>query len=368
MFKAFIKKYIPTFALISLAVTLVSLGISVAAVYLTSLADFINSTVATALRVVMEALTHLLPFSLFELILMLLLPAVAFVIFLIVRDKRGWVARVRTIFALLGVVGIIYSGYLLVMAVSYRTTPLSTHLSLADRQELTKEELYAVTEHLVEEVAALEGQLTRGEDGVSHRGYDLARLSEIISDSYESVRREYPFFHNFETSAKPIRNSSIMSDMGITGIYTYFTGESNINVEYPDYAVTFVVAHEFAHQRGIMRENEANFMAFLATTSADDPYVRYSGYLYMYIYLSNALWGVDKELALSLRDRLPEGALCDLRRSSEITAMHLESPLNKFFESLNNSYLQSNGTPGVVSYSYVVRIAVAYYDKLGIIP
>ena len=87
----------------------------------------------------------------------------------------------------------------------------------------------------------------------------------------------------------------------------------------------------------------------------------------MYVYLSNALYSKNEDRYFELRDTLDAGARADVARSSSITREHMSSPLNEFFDSLNNSYLQSNGTPGVISYSYVVRITVSYYKSLGII-
>ena len=367
MIKDFIKKYIPFFTLISLGVTVLSYIIYILSVYFTPVADFINSTIGTFLRVIMEMTTHLLPFSVFEWMIILFIPAVILVIILAVRDKRDTVDKIRTATALVGVVGIIYSGYLLTMAVAYRTTPLTTHLGIEDRRDITEEELYNSVRYTVERINELAPGISRDEDGISVMDHSFADTAKSISETYAELSSRYPFYFSHPTQAKPIIFSGVMSDMGISGIYTYFTGESNINVEYPDYSNTFVIAHEFAHQRGIMRENEANFMAFLVTTESPDPFIRYSGYLNMYVYLSNALYSKNKELYTAIRSTLDEGARRDVARSSEITRAHSESPLNQFFESLNDSYLQSNGTPGVISYSYVVRITVAYYKSEGII-
>ena len=83
----------------------------------------------------------------------------------------------------------------------------------------------------------------------------------------------------------------------------------------------------------------------------------------MYKYLSNALYSADTELYKEARAGLDERALDDIRASNAVTIKHQDSILGDVTESVNNSYLQSNGTAGTVSYSYVVRLAVAYYSK-----
>lgn len=354
------KKYVPVVVWVSLGIFAASLIMYLFALYSPTFADLITGSVGFVLRLIMSLVSHLIPISLFEVILLFLIPALILVIVLVVRDKRGAVARVRTTFSLLAVVGIIYSGYILVMAVAYRTTPLSEHLGITESADITPEELYDTTLAVVERVNELSGEIER-EGGISRMPYSLNELSHKIYLAYDTVGSEYPFFINFVSRAKPVIFSSVMSDMGITGIYTYFTGEANVNVEYPDFSVAFVTAHEMAHQRGIMRENEANFMAYLATTSSTDPFIQYSGYLYMYQYLASALYHTDKDLYRDIQGRIDEAALQDIAASSEITVAHKDSLLNKIFDALNDAYLKSNGTPGTISYGYVVRLAVAYH-------
>ena len=360
--KDFFKKYVPTWVIVVAAITVASQILYFFAVSFHAVADFINSTVATAWRSVMALLNYIFPFSIFELIIILALPAVVFITVIIVRDKGGARSRIRKLFSLLGVVGIVYSSYLVIMATPYRTTPLAEHLGIEDRKDISKEELYRTALTVRDEVNALADEVYY-EGGESRMECSLTEMSGKLVKAYDAVRARYPFFTNIISRAKPIMASGIMCDMGLTGIYTYYTGEANVNIEYPDFALTFVTAHEFAHQRGINRENEANFMAFLVTTASDDPFVRYSGYLYMYQYLSSALSSADREMYKELRDGLDERALSDIRASNAVTLAHSDSPLRDVTEKVNNAYLQSNGTPGTVSYGYVVRLAVAYYNQ-----
>ena len=104
--------------------------------------------------------------------------------------------------------------------------------------------------------------------------------------------------------------SELMSYTHITGVYTFFTGEANINVAFPDYTIPYTAAHELAHQRGIAREDEANFVAFLVCNESDDPYIRYSAYLNLYEYVASSLYSADPELYFDVRYTIP----LDIRR------------------------------------------------------
>ncbi len=361
-FLRLIKKYIPTWVIVVGAISLISLLLLALSVYISPLADFLNATVATVIRSVMAAVSHLLPFSIFELIVVLALPAIVLITVIILRDNRGRTARIRSIMALLGVVGIIFSGYILIMAIPYRTTPLADKIGIEDRTDISAEELYGTALIVRDEVNALADSVAY-EDGQSHMGCSVYEMSEKITEAYSEVYKKYPFFHNFPSRAKPILFSSVMSSLGLTGIYTYYTGEANVNAEYPDYTLTYVIAHEFAHQRGINRENEANFMAYLVCIASPDPYVRYSGYLNMYEYLISALYRADEELYYKLSEGLDIRARDDIRASNAVTLKYRDGFLFEVSHSINDAYLQINGTPGSVSYGYVVRLAVSYYEK-----
>jgi hypothetical protein len=153
-----------------------------------------------------------------------------------------------------------------------------------------------------------------------------------------------------------------MSYTHITGVYTFFTGEANINVNFPDYTIPFTAAHELAHQRGIAREDEANFVAFLVCAASDDPYIRYSGYLNLYEYVASALYSADRRLYTDSYTALPAAVRAERAAYIKFFEKYRENVAANVSESVNNAYLQSQGnTAGTKSYGLVVDLAVAYY-------
>ncbi|MBR2930714.1 MAG: DUF3810 domain-containing protein [Clostridia bacterium] len=357
-----LKDYVPTWVVVSAVLFGVCTVLTLISRVSVPLADFINSFVATPLRAFFAALTYILPFSLFELILILLLPALALLIFILVKRAGDLASMIRGALSVVGVILILISWYDIVMAIPYNVTPLADRLGIEEKKDISKDELYSVTLEVLERVNELSPLVDR-EDGIGDIGLTDHELSVQISRAYEDLRDHYPFYFSFASRHKPIFFSGIMTDMGITGIYTYFTGEANVNTLYPDYDYAFTVAHEFAHQRGINRENEANFMAFLVLSHSESTFLQYSAYLNLFQYLASAIYSTDKELYRELYASLDEGAISDVRRSNEITREHMDSPLYKLMNSVNDAYLKSNGTEGVVSYGYVVRLAVAYFNK-----
>ena len=158
--------------------------------------------------------------------------------------------------------------------------------------------------------------------------------------------------------------STLMSYAHLTGIYTFFTGEANINVDFPDYTLPYTAAHELAHQRGIARENEANFMAFLVCIESDDPYLQYSGYMNLYEYVCNALYYADNEMYAEIRAVRCPAVSGEMKAYSAFYDKYRNSKAGKINNAVNNAYLQANGeSAGTKSYGLVVDLAVAYFES-----
>lgn len=345
-------------ALLIFALTLLTLIISE---YSTSFADLINSTASTAYRFIMAKFGDLFPFSLFELVIALLPVAVIIIVWLAVRQfKRGY-GRARFLINLTALILLVYSGHLLALGIAYNTTVLSARLGIPDT-EVTEEKLAELMISLRDEANLLSEKIQTGEGGVSDSGYTLDVISEKICDSYRDFEAEYSFPHTFDSRAKPIRYSGVMSYLSLTGIYTYYTGEANVNMKYPDFDIVFTAAHELSHQRGILRENEANFMAYLICSRSEDAYLRYSAALSMYCYISSALYRANPELHNEIAVELAAIPRADILASNAVYREYSDTILADISNTVNDLFLKSSGTGGVVSYGRVVELAVAYHE------
>lgn len=150
----------------------------------------------------------------------------------------------------------------------------------------------------------------------------------------------------------------------ISGVYTFFTGEANVNVNYPDFNTPFTMAHEMAHQRGIAREDEANFVAFLVCMESDDEYIRYSALTNMLQYMGNALYSADSSLYSKLYGSYyPDNVKAEFRAYSTFFDKYRDSGVSNVVENVNDTFLGSQGqTHGTRSYGLVVELFTSYYD------
>ena len=120
--------------------------------------------------------------------------------------------------------------------------------------------------------------------------------SECIK-AMEKLGEEYNSLSGFYPNAKPVLASEGMSCIRILGMYAPFTVEANYNVNAPDFAKPFTVCHELSHLKGFMREDEANYIAFLACIGSDNKYLNYAGWIYALLYAANAFYSAAGEEA-----------------------------------------------------------------------
>lgn len=353
------KRIISPFAILS-----VSLFIIIGLLYFISdisyaAADFLNGTLCHAFRILMARIGDIFPFSLLEAFIICLPVIIFLVIYKAVRAFSDPAKRLRFIIDLAAFILLIYSGHLLALGVAHNTTPLSERMGLSE-VEVSEENLADTLTDLVNELNSLAPAVSRDADGVFIHGRSYDEVSEIICPLYDSFAEQYGLPRGYSSRAKGVRNGWAMSYLGITGIYSYITGEANVNTYYPDYVTLFTTAHEMSHQRGILRENEANFVAYILLSSSEDESLRYSAALNMYSYFASALYRTDKDTYLQIVSSLSDTVKTDIRAANAVSDKYGDTFIEDISEWINDLYLESSGSEGVISYSRVVELVLAY--------
>ena len=327
----------------------------------TGFADFFNRYISSVFRAFTAKLTGLIPFSLAEFIL-LLLPVWAFILTRTVLHKYGdsFKELLSAVVCIFSVVAIVFTTFTIGFAPAYRGKTLDKKLGL-EQTEVSAEELYDTAMILASNLRRESKNVYYGNDGFSIMPYGYSEMNDKLVEAYDKVCDEYGFVQRLDSNVKPVMLSEAMSYTHITGAYTFFTGEANINVAFPDYTIPFTTAHELSHQRGIARENEANFMAFLVCVNSDDAYIRYCAYLNMYEYVLSALAGADTAMYLDARYSVPGSVSNEMIAYSDFFEKYSGSVASNVSESVNDTMLKLHGTEGTKSYGMVVDLAVAYY-------
>ena len=357
-----IIRLIPAWAWVAYFLALVALALSLIAPRSTAFADAFNQYVGAPLRALFAYATCWFPFSLAEITLISIPLIIAFLAMIGSRAARSNSATLRFCASILAIVALFYSAFVFNFGVAYHCTPLEHRLSL-DRAPLSAEELYETGEWIAGEVNRLSDKINYDNGGFSIMPYSISKMNSSLLDAYDKACEKYGFIQRLYSRLKPVMLSTAMSYTHITGIYSYYTGEANINVDFPDYSMVYTAAHELAHQRGIAREDEANFIAFLVLMDSDDVYLEYCAYMNMFEYVGNSLYSAAPEMYFELYRELDSDVRGELAAYGRFFERYADSKASEVSGAVNDAYLKLQGTQGSVSYGLVTDLAAAYYKR-----
>ena len=251
--------------------TLSTAILHVLAIFFEGIAEFINKYISSPLRFAVVNLTDVIPFSIAEL-MVICLPLI--LILLVSFAIRNYSDSGRSVLifggTLLSVVMLFYVLFFFMHGVGYNTQTIDKKLGL-EKDTVSTQELYDTTLLLADEVNKAAEDISFRKRNFSYMPYGYVVLSDKLNSDFAKFSAKNDFIPKLRNQLKPVMLSPLMSYTHVTGIYSYFTGETNINTDFPDYTIPFTAAHEMAHQRGIAREDEANFIAFLVCRTARIP-------------------------------------------------------------------------------------------------
>ena len=251
------------------------------------------------------------------------------------------------------IVGMLLFLYTVNCGINYYASSFSSYAGLEDGT-YTVEELEALCSDLVELVneSAKTGRQ-------SYREHRSAWRVEAVT-AMQAAGEQFSCLAGFYPKPKEVLVSRILSVQQLCGVYSPFTVEANYNGDMPDYNVPHTLCHELSHLKGFMREDEANFIGYLACISSENEAFRYSGYLTGWVYAGNAMARVDRKRYIELTDQLCEGARQDLDENSDFWNRY-ESRVSEAATRMNDTYLKMNSqADGVKSYGRMVDLMLSY--------
>ena len=309
----------------------------------------------------------LFPFAVAEFLLyVLILTAVVWlcvqIVSLVTKKEKGnrALGMLATICCVSGI------GYFLFTAfcgLNYHRITFAEQSGLAVRPS-SVQELGSLYQELVDRTNYLRALVPENEYGVMvfypESFNDLARRAP---QGIERLAERYPVLGGFTPPPKPVLASRGLSIMRVSGIYIPFTFEATVNAEMPHFNIPFTMMHELAHFKGFMREDEANFIAYLASREMDDPVFQYSGTVLALIYTGNALFSVAPELQREIISGLHPAVLRDFADNRAFW-QQFEGPVAQAVTAVNDAYLRHNRQEdGVLSYGRMVDLLLADYRE-----
>lgn len=218
-------------------------------------------------------------------------------------------------------------------------------------EKVEKTEFMTIIKHFEDDYNDCARSVEYKPNGEPISPYSLMEMNLILEKEFK--RLDDPkfgrYFTSFTTNCKPMMSSEIYSHLQVTGITIGCFGEANVNTAAPTAGIPFVMAHELAHIKGVMREDDANLVALYLTLTSEDKFIRSSGYFYSFNRLMSlaSLTGVegDYQTVSKALDPLIYGTY---RQNNDYWDAH--DIINDIGEWFNDLYLKSSGTEGTSSY------------------
>lgn len=249
----------------------------------------------------------------------------------------------------------VYIIFIAVWGLNYHRVPLIENYPNNDN--ITYDDIYNLADYLVKNVNNIKDEMKYKKINTNYQA-----LNRMIESEYDKVFEEFEFLNMRYSKTKPIIISKLFLHLQITGIYSPFTSEANVNVLIPPISIPFTIAHEMAHQIGIAYEDEANFISYIACSKNTDSFIRYSANFEALLYVLAEVKRDEnyKHLMANLNSETKE----EIKQYYEFWQKY-SGNLSKVSQKVNDTYLKANSQEdGVKSYSRVVKLLALYYKNM----
>ena len=142
--------------------------------------------------------------------------------------------------------------------------------------EIKKDDFKAIATYFVEDYNNCVNELGIDEKGELKMPYSREDLIAKVRLEFNKLHDDY--FSKTVAHPKPLGTSGLFNTVGIVGMYFGVLGEVNYNTYSTNAELPFYICHELCHSIGVMREDDAQFLAFYLLSNSDDALLRYSAY------------------------------------------------------------------------------------------
>ena len=150
--------------------------------------------------------------------------------------------------------------------------------------QIAQIEINQLTDELIQELNQTRKELS------SYKGVtpNFEQTVAKVQHAYGRISKAYPMLQLQNQSIKKAIFPNLGDYIGFLAFYQPITAEAIMRSDLPMMTQPYTIAHEMAHQLGYASETEANFIAFVITTEANDPMLKYSMLLQMFTYAQDA--------------------------------------------------------------------------------
>jgi len=342
--------------------------------FLSKFPDFIESFYTNGIYIYISKFLRILfgwlPFSIGDLIyLLLIILIIRFLVLFIKNKKRN---RIALIYQLLAGFSIFYFCFYFFWGLNYSKVPITKTLELNIKNDSVYsnkydiEKLIILSDKLIHKVIHIQSKLVANDTLPVKVSLSKNEILNLTQNGYQNLSKQFKQFSYTPSSIKKSLFSLPLTYMGFAGYLNPLTGEAQVDYLIPKVSLPTTSSHEVAHQLGIASESEANFIGYLAANSHDDLYFQYSANLMAIRYTLYDIYRFDQNLYQKYKNKLPIGVLSNLNEIQNFW-MKYENPFEPIFKYFYDIFLKYNQQKdGLKSYNQMVGLLIAYDDKYGL--
>lgn len=361
------------------SILLISILLNILSWYSSSFSDWFVNNIFIFNMNIFSRITGIFPFSVGEIMIilgiMLLLTALIFLILLPFLKKRlkKFYSIFYRFFAWV-IVCIIFVMTCNCFILYHTSTIEETYMKETINKKYEFDKLLILYEYVANNLNELSSQMERDEHGSIIYNKDIIEEAKV---SMKQLGNDYARLSGYYPDAKKILFSDFMSQTYTSGVYFPFSMEANYNTSMYIANLPAVACHEYAHLKGYIYEDEANFIGYLACINSDDAFFKYSGYLSVLYYIENAVYeNIDLINDEELLNKLNNICINDIVYADDIfltqdtwdeiedNSLFDTETIDQVSDTFSDVSLKLNGVEdGQLSYSRVVNLLLKYYDN-----
>lgn len=347
----------------------VFLALAVVAYVLAAISDWVAEYIFARgiyrlLSTILNLVTGLAPFSIVEIIVVLLpiivVIRIAFLVGRLIKGKeRSKIIKcaLSNIFLTIGMIAFLY---MFLCGVNYHRYSFA-RINDIQIVKHSDEQLYEMCLDIAKRMNEARALMDE-RDGVAYYHMNEYELADVMESEFERTAQSYECLNGHVVHSKPLLTSYIFSCFETTGIYSPFTVEANVNVHIPQFHIPYTMAHEMAHVSGFMREDEANYIAYLVCTGSDNPGIVYSGLSLAFTHAANKLYECNQEYYYTLWETLDATVVADRQAAGKYWSEFEGTKIAQAGSKINDSYLKANSqNDGTKSYGRMVDLLLSTY-------
>lgn len=314
-----------------------------------SFAEFFASRISLSLSRALGRISSIATFPVFELLVMLAIAAFAAhlifsVLRAVIRKKAAPLAAFLTNVVLAA--SIVTFVYVLTWPAQLYSSPFADSVSFYE-SPYTIHDLEALCRSLITRANELKTQLSSPDEAYTlpeNKDKLIMRVPELVASVYGA--QETP------SAPKIARYPEVFRLLNIAGLYSPWSGEPIINPLEPAVTIPFTACHEAAHSAGFAKEDDANFIAYLACMNGDADF-QYSGTLSALYYAMEMLRAESPDKWESTRAAFDEAVYRDFYAMNGFRDAPVTESLRRN-EEIADVFLRIGGQQGLGSYSQMV--------------